>query len=97
MTTLGPRRVEQATAGGWRAVVTLLAGMVFRMFESDGTPVVDGEGVSRWRAVTDARPGEVIQSEAVPESDAEQAVRETGMFWPGGPMPRHDERGRGLR
>ena len=84
-----PRRCEVQTPDGWHAHVfaALIPGMVFRLFEEDGTPVMDADGVMRWRALglpgeTDGRP--TIDAEQVPETDVERAVRADGVFWPGG-------------
>ena len=83
-----PRRCEVQTPDGWRAHVfaALAPGMVFRLFEEDGAPVTDADGVTRWRALgppgeTDGRP--TIDADQVPETDVERAVRAEGMFWPG--------------
>lgn len=93
------RRYEIQTASGtWRPLPfdEIRAGMVFRGAEPDGTPVVDGEGVARWRAITDAF-DDSIEAEPVPESEAERAVREEGIFWPLDSMPSREGVGRGLR
>ena len=69
----------------WRpcAREELSAGMVFRLFEEDGTPVTaeieeTGERVDRWRMTDDGR------AEPIPESGVERAVREGGFYWPTG-------------
>ena len=92
------RRCEVATGSGWRAIpfAELVAGLVFRLFEPTGAQVVDTEGVSRFRALTDAN-GDQIEAVSVPESEAEQAVREVGMFWPAETKPWVNGTGRGLR
>ena len=42
-----PRRCEVQTPDGWHAHVfaALIPGMVFRLFEEDGAPVTDADGV----------------------------------------------------
>lgn len=92
------RRCEIATPTGWRVIpfAELIVGMIFRLFEPDGSPVVDAEGVSRFRVV--APPvGDRIETEPVPETDAERAVREQGSYWPGDASPWREGMGRGLR
>ncbi len=92
------RRCEITTPTGWRTLpfAELLIGMVFRLFEPDEMPVADAEGVTRFRALTMPE-GDRIEAEPVPETEAERAVREEGMFWPGGPLPWREGEGRGLR
>lgn len=83
------RRCEVLVDGrAWRAwaFAELQIGMVFRLFESDGMPVKDKDDVWRWRALgppsthQDGTPR--IDAEPVPETEAERAVRQQGMYWP---------------
>ncbi len=85
-----PRRCEVSTPHGWCAFPfgKLEPGMIFRLFEEDGAPVADEDGVTRWRAL--GPPGEkngkpTIDAEQVPESEVERQMRTRGMFWPSGP------------
>ena len=92
------RRCEVFTEGReWREIARadLRPGMVFRLFEPDGAPVVTedeetGERVDRWRVTGAPRvvDGEwEIDTEPIPESGVERAVREGGVYWPSGANP----------
>lgn len=101
-----PRRVEVFTDGReWRVIerADLAPGMVFRLFEEDGAPVVTtaaltGERVDHWRVLgvapppADAEPGREmeIQAEEIPETSVERQAREGGTYWPTGGAPRAD-------
>lgn len=52
----GLRKIQVGQSLRWYTVrmATIKKGDVFRMFEPDGTPVIDSEGRSMWRASTDA-------------------------------------------
>lgn len=89
---LMPRRCEVLTdQRAWVTIATrdLKAGMVYRLFEEDGSAVLDDEtdAPGRWRALADAVPQPdgtaTVESEAIPESEIERQVRTHGMFWPG--------------
>jgi hypothetical protein len=83
------RACEVQVGGGWQvtAMAQLRPGDVFRLFEADGAPVTDADGVSRWRALAAAQVIEdgtpTIEAEPYPETDVERAVSQRGMFWPG--------------
>lgn len=85
----GGRHCEVLSGSGrWQplAFEALEPGMVFRLFEPAGQPVVDESGASRWRVVglptagEDGRP--TVEAEPIPETDAELAVRTEGAYWP---------------
>ena len=84
------RRLQVLTEGQfWRdtAREDVRAGMVFRVFESDGREVADEDGHVRWRAVADALlndDGETyrIEAEAIPLSAAEVAAISGVGFFP---------------
>ena len=84
------RRCETLTEiGGWHGVPfkDLQPGQVFRLFEPDGTPVMDAEGAWRWRVLgvgaPDAEGRPTVEAEPILESEAEQLVRRDGVYWPG--------------
>ena len=92
------RRCEVFTEGReWREIARadLRPGMVFRLFEETGESVAEsddetGETIDRWRVTGDPRlvDGEwEIEAEPIPESGVERAVRDDGMYWPGGANP----------
>lgn len=84
------RRCEVRTPdGGWREIAgaDLEPGMVYRLFEPDGSPVVDAEtGATRFRALTAARddPNGEVEAEPLPESEVEREVKRVGFWWPAG-------------
>lgn len=92
------RRYEVFTVGGeWRAIerAALGPGMIFRLFEADGSPVVaedeaTGARVTRWRALAAPRVedgADVIDAEPIAETSVERAAREFGTYWPNGAAP----------
>ena len=79
---------EQQT---WQEIAadTITAGMIYRIVGPDGPErdVETGEPI-RWRARSDvtrnADGALETDSERVDETEIERAVRETGLYWPGG-------------
>lgn len=87
-----PRRWEVLTPSqSWReiAVAGVRSGDTVRLFEADGSPVLDLEtGASRFRATADAaldpEHGDiVVETEPIPETDIEREAHASGMWWPG--------------
>jgi len=94
------RRCEvwSAGSGGWSeiAFAALEPDMVFRLFEDDGTPVIEenadtGDRVSKWRVVSAPHTNEngrlILDREPIPETDVERALRTGGMHWPNDRQP----------
>ena len=92
---MSARRCEVFTDGReWQEIdrAALMPGMVFRLFEPDGAPVVTaedetGDRIDRWRVLALPRleDGEVVvDAEPIRETTVEREVREGGAYWPGG-------------